>query len=410
MSGEPPTGISPGGHSPGPLPRASPAPLRRDSEGTRRWAPRVARWTTIWILCGYGTVAAVNFVRLDVSWTHILGFIALFAVVFALQLLHSLGGALHWPWRRKALTLTGQAIATYLPLLWIGTVWGGMAGFLAGSVLLIAQSRIRWAIYTVVGLSVLVPALLLSMSIPDTTYYVISTLLTGLVIYAISSLSALVLEVNRTRAEVARMAVFQERLRVARDLHDLIGYSLSSVTLKSELSYRLLPENPQRARQQVAETLDIARQALADVRKVASGYREMSLATELRSARSVLKAADINVQADITCDPIPQPMNTVLAAVLREAITNVLRHSKAQRCVIRVTRQAGSVWLEVSNDGVDAVRSASRFGDGSGLGNLAARLEVIDGRLATDVRDGAWFRLVAQAPAPPETSQHATDA
>jgi two-component system sensor histidine kinase DesK len=413
MSGEPATNTT--SHSPLRRPsRHRPRVRRRlevpDSRGTQRWAPRVAHLTTISVLCGYGFVAVVNFLREHVSWLEALGFASLFSLVFALQVIHSFGEPLHWSRRRKILSLTVQALATYVPFLWIGTVWGGMAGFLAGSALLVVGGRPRWVLYAVIGFSVLAPAMLLGMTAPDTAYFVISTLLTGLVVYAISSLSALVLEVNNTRAEIARMAVFQERLRVSRDLHDLIGYSLSSITLQSELTYRLLPENPNRARQHVAELLDVSRQALSDVRAVASGYREMSLAVELESARSVLAAAEVAAEVHISCGPLPQPADMVMASVLREAITNVLRHSRAKQCVIQATRSGNTVRLHVANDGVAAGPKASQGHDGSGLGNLTARLEAIDGRLSTEIRDGRWFHLTAEAPVSPAATGHGAGA
>jgi two-component system sensor histidine kinase DesK len=367
------------------------------------WAPRVAQLTTIAVLCGYGIVAVINVVREDFSWVQLLGYLGLLAVVFALQIAHSSGMALLWSRRRRVLTLSVQTLTTYLPFLWVGTLWGGMAGFLAGSVLLVVAGPIRWVLYTAIGVSVLVPALAARLAAPDVAYFVVSTLLTGLAIYAISSLSTLVLEVNSTRAEMARMAVTKERLRVARDLHDLLGYSLSSITLKSELTYRLLPKNPDSARQQITEVLNVARQALADVRQVARGYRDLSLIAEADSARTVFSAAEVDVRIDISCGNIPQSVDTVMATVLREAATNVLRHSKAQRCIIQAVEHGGTVRLQMSNDGVESVAISANVRSGSGLGNLAARLEDIGGRLTAGVRGKEWFDLIAEAPARPGT-------
>ena len=129
-------------------------------------------------------------------------------------------------------------------------------------------------------------------------YTAISTVTTGLVVYGLSRLTALVVEVQTSRAEIARMAVLRERLRFARDLHDLLGYSLSAITLKIELTHRLLEKSPQEASDQLLEILEISRLALSDARTVASGYRELSLEEECRSAVSVLAAADISVQLD----------------------------------------------------------------------------------------------------------------
>ena len=361
------------------------------------WAPRLAQLTTIAVLTGYGFVIALNVFRIGTGWSELIRFTVLFAVVFSLQIAHSWGEPLRWPARLRILTLSAQALATYLPFIWIGEVWGGMAAFLAGSVLLVATNPLRWILFGVVGASVLAPAMAAHLSAADVGYYVVSTVLTGLVIFAVSSLSGLVLEVNRTRAEMARMAVIQERLRVARDLHDLLGYSLSTITLKSELTHRLLPHSADRARQHLAEVLDVARQALADVRQVATGYRDMSLADEAESARSVLAAAEVDADIEISCGALPRAVDTVMATVLREAITNVLRHSKAGTCVIRATEHAGTVRLEVGNDAATVNLTAS-LEHGSGLDNLASRLERIGGRLSAGLRDKGWFQLLAEAP------------
>ncbi|GAA3036294.1 hypothetical protein GCM10020000_12370 [Streptomyces olivoverticillatus] len=225
-------------------------------------------------------------------------------------------------------------------------------------------------------------------------------MLCGLVVYGLSLLSQVIRELHDTRSELARMAVAQERLRFARDLHDLLGYSLSSITLKSELIRRLIPTQPQQAVEEVAEVLTISRQSLADVRTVASGYREMSLEQEIASARSVLTAAEVDVRAEVTLHPVSSEVDTVLATVLREAVTNVLRHSRADRCVITVARaDHGRVRLSVVNDGADPAHRDASLDSGSGLGNLAARLQAVGGRLTFHHTDSCTFRLEAEAPA-----------
>ncbi|MDT0551565.1 histidine kinase dimerization/phosphoacceptor domain-containing protein, partial [Streptomyces lonegramiae] len=125
-------------------------------------------------------------------------------------------------------------------------------------------------------------------------------MLCGIVIYGLSRLTDLVHEVHRTREELARMAVGRERLRFARDLHDLLGYSLSAIALKGELVHRLIEVRPEHARSETEELLMVARQALADGRVVSSGYRDMSLRDEATSAAASLAAADI--QADVAID------------------------------------------------------------------------------------------------------------
>ncbi|KJY40906.1 histidine kinase, partial [Streptomyces sp. NRRL B-1568] len=275
-----------------------------------------------------------------------------------------------------------------------------MAGFLAGSLLLLLPPRPAWALYGAVGASMFVSSLLGGQTWQWSLYFCQMSLLCGIVVYGLSHLSQVIQELHDTRGELARMAVSQERLRFARDLHDLLGYSLSSITLKSELIRRLIPTQPQQAVEEVGEVLAISRQSLADVRTVASGYRDMSLEQEIASARSVLTAAEVDVRAECSLGTVSRQVDTVLATVLREAVTNVLRHSKAIRCVITVERTAlGRIRLSVLNDGADRAHQDASPDSGSGLGNLTTRLQAVGGHLTFSRTHDCTFRLVAEAPA-----------
>jgi signal transduction histidine kinase len=317
--------------------------------------------------------------------------------------MHSTRDVLSWPGRFRALTLGAQALVTFLPFAWAGPQAGSTAGFLAGSTLLVLPDRRRWVLYGAVGAAELLALWRQGLSAVDLTYSVYFTLLTGLMVYGVSSLARLVGVVHAARGGMARMAVMRERLRVARDLHDLLGYSISTISLKSELAYRLLPasadpESTGRARQELRDALGVARRALADVLVVADGSHPMSLAAEAGAAESTLGAAEIAVRvelADAVRDSLPEELDTALAIVLREALTNVLRHSKAEQCLIETVVDAGRVRLRVSNDG--AQPPARSLGDGSGLKNLTSRMEAIGGQLSAVSEDG-WFRLTAEAP------------
>jgi two-component system sensor histidine kinase DesK len=201
--------------------------------------------------------------------------------------------------------------------------------------------------------------------------------------------------VHATRGELAQLAVMNERMRFARDLHDLLGFSLSAITLKAELTRRLVASNPARARDELNEVLDIARQALADTRLVASGYRNISLSKEASSVSALLAAAGINAQVEINCGAIDEHVDTVLATVLREAVTNMLRHSAAQNCWIEAGQCADMVRLRVANDGAPRVMGSDNHR--GGLDNLTTRLEAIGGRMTVKLSDGQ-FDLRAEAP------------
>ncbi|GAA3234025.1 hypothetical protein GCM10020256_50590 [Streptomyces thermocoprophilus] len=260
-------------------------------------------------------------------------------------------------------------------------------------------ARLAWTLYGLIGLSMVVPPVVDHRPVIDAVYLPQSTLLTGLVIYGLSRLSALIREVVAARGELARMAVTEERLRFARDLHDLLGFSLSAITLKSELIVRLIPTHPARAVEEVEDVLSISRQSLSDVRRVASGMREMSLEQEVTSAESVLRAADIEVSKKVTPVRAGRQADTVLATVLREAVTNLLRHSRAGRCTIEVAEQGGRVRLSVCNDGVDPAYHDPSPHSGSGLGNLRTRIETVGGTLHSEVTGAGTFLLVAEVPA-----------
>ncbi|UXY19500.1 histidine kinase [Streptomyces cynarae] len=330
----------------------------------------------------------------------IIGLVSL-GLIFALQLRHSAAGAARAPGRRKLVTLGLQAALTYLPLFFFRSEWGAMAGFLAGSVLLVLPARVGWTLYGIIGLTMLCLPIEDGKPLSDSAYYAESTLLCGLVVYGFTWLTDLVVRVQATRGELARTAVANERLRFARDLHDLLGYSLSAITLKCELIHRIALSHPERAREEIESVLTISRQSLADVRMVASGYRKMSLSQEAASADSVLGAAGVDVEVDIRLGPLTPQVDTVLATVLREGITNALRHSEVGRCTIRAWEQGGQAMLSVVNDGVDPGRRDLSPHRGSGLGNLAVRLSDVGGSLIASVREDGCFEILAETPLPP---------
>ncbi|MFJ9041578.1 sensor histidine kinase [Streptomyces sp. NPDC102406] len=361
-------------------------------------APRLGRLVLLAALFCYFSITLLNILSSHASAAPVTAAVLCLFGIMALQLLHSRPGAHLVPARQKALTLFAQALLTYVPLLVFKTQWGSMAGFLAGSLLLLLPAPQAWLMYGVVGASMLAPPLLTGLPVVETFYYVQSTLLTGLVVYGLTRLADLIRVLHETRGELTRVAVTQERLRFARDLHDLLGYSLSAITLKGELIHRLLPAHPARARAEVEDVLTMSRQSLADVRSVASGYRDMSLQDEITSAQSVLSAADVRIDARVRLGELERELDTVLATVLREAVTNVLRHSRATYCEIAAEQSAGQVRLTIVNDGATSgYRDASPH-SGSGLGNLQTRLGAVDGALTVEQRVDGTFRLMARAP------------
>ncbi|WP_277441319.1 sensor histidine kinase [Streptomyces sp. SPB162] len=271
----------------------------------------------------------------------------------------------------------------------------------------------RWSIPAATG------ALALVGSFVDTAgdlypALLIPCLLGGFAMVGIRHLVQTMRALREARETVAQLAATEERLRLARDLHDLLGHSLSLITLKSELAGRMLPGRPEDAAQQVADIEKVSRQALVDVREAVSGYRRPTLATELAGARIALAAAGIaaelpvelpptaGARADGSAPPSLAPdTEGALAWALREAITNVIRHSGATRCVITLVERsdggcAGTFVLTVTDNGHGSADGPGS--PGNGLSGLEERLLLAGGSLSTGPAAPTGFTLSASVP------------
>ncbi|MGD9694430.1 MAG: sensor histidine kinase [Thermoleophilia bacterium] len=192
-------------------------------------------------------------------------------------------------------------------------------------------------------------------------------------------------ELSQAREEVARLAAENERSRIARDLHDLLGHSLTTITVKAGLARRLAERDPDRAAREIGEVEGLARSALTDVRAAVAGYRDMNLAGELAGAREVLRAAGIEARAPSAVE-VADPVHAELFGwVLREGVTNVVRHSGARTCTIAI----GPTWLEIEDDG----RGSGPGGDacgGSGLAGLRERVAAAGGTIRAGAGTSGW--------------------
>jgi len=362
-------------------------------------APRFAQGLVAAVFTGYCVVAALTMLYRPDGARTVAYAIPCLLVLLLLQLFFFTRPVAQIRSRTGYLALLCQASLVYLPLLYFEQSWIAMPSFFAGSLLLVLPMALGAVCFLGVVVSIAIIQAGLSETLLDLTYTTISTVITGLMVYGLTRLASLVTELHKAQNELAEMAVAQERLRFARDLHDLLGYSLSAITLKSELTHRLMLRHPARAQEELSEVLDISRRALADVRAVASGYRELSFAAESESARSVLIAADIDVQMDLDYGELPTRVRTVLATVLREGVTNVLRHSKAERCEITVQQNNDTVSIDIVNDGLpERPIEESTRGGGSGIPNLSVRLAAIGGQLTAGVDPDGRYRLHASAP------------
>jgi two-component system sensor histidine kinase DesK len=253
----------------------------------------------------------------------------------------------------------------------------------------------------------------------------------GLLVLSIAGLRARNAELYSAREELARLAVADERLRFARDLHDLLGQSLSVIALKAELAGRLLDagDDVGAARVHVGELEGVARKALTEVRETASGYRRPVLALELDGARMALEAAGIEARLDRVEARLEPDVEALLAWTVREGTTNVIRHSGARRCRVAISAGAQATSVEILDDGrgpgslgarpngaaarsegsaeanghgtrTGAVDFSAGAGAGAGLGlaGLRERAERLAGQLEAGAGPGGGFRLRVSVP------------
>ncbi|MDQ6747083.1 MAG: sensor histidine kinase [Candidatus Dormibacteraeota bacterium] len=225
----------------------------------------------------------------------------------------------------------------------------------------------------------------------------LQTTLIGLASVGAAALGRTVLALRQARNELARLAVSEERLRFARDLHDLLGHSLSVVVLKSELARQVMERDPRRAADELAEIERVARDALRDVREAVAGYRQTNLATELSGAREMLESAGIACRLQEDAGLLSPAAETALAWAVREGATNVLRHSRARECVLRLTREDGTAMLEMVDDGTGP--GAASAPAGNGLRGLGERVAAVGGEFHAGPADGRGFRLLVTVPA-----------
>ncbi|MER6033585.1 histidine kinase [Streptomyces sp. NPDC001835] len=324
--------------------------------------------------------------------------LTVFAGVYLLLVFRNMGR----PMRRPLVAglIVVLCLLAVVLCLTLGAAWLGL--FCYVSVACGAALPLRAAYWAVPATGAVMMLVGLATDLETAWNLVLVVVLIGFAMTGVVQLIRTTVELREARATVAHLAANEERLRLARDLHDLLGHSLSLITLKSELAGRMLPGHPDKAAQQVADIEQVSRQALVDVREAVTGYRRPRLSAELAGAQVALTAA--GVSAELPAEPdlagAGEDSEAALAWALREAVTNVVRHSGARRCVVqllhRQTLDGPMLELSVEDDG-----SGGSGGDrGNGLTGLTERLEKAGGMLeAGRARQG--FRLVARVPLTP---------
>lgn len=299
--------------------------------------------------------------------------------------------------------LAAMIVLTVVPTLWLGRYFWG-AGCIAVMATGLLVLRRWWAVVAFV-----VPTLL------TVGYDMVShPTLTGSLFYAQYGLTSLPIAAGQlyisvrfvgvldalsaARGELAETAVNRERMRISRDLHDLLGQSLSAISLKGDLAIRLLPVDRGRAREEIRSLIAIARQASRDLRLIPRGDHRVSLETELAGAVKLLDAAGVRVDVDVRLPDLPVERAEVLAWTVREGVTNLLRHSDAQNAWISVatisaTEEHSGVRLEIHNDGAGEPGST-----GTGLVGLAERAAALNGSLRTNWSGDGTYQLILELP------------
>ncbi|WP_416986026.1 sensor histidine kinase [Streptomyces sp. T028] len=294
----------------------------------------------------------------------------------------------------RSLLLAGQVLLTYVPVLIFDEIWLSVLGLLAG-VVLVALPRpnglVGAALVTATG-----PLAVFALPVSNRTALEVGvrTVVVGLVVYGVVRLSSVAAQAHALRWQSARLAVHRERVRIARDLHDLLGSALSAIATRSETAARE-PDDPATNREHFLDIAELARRALGEVRDMVRDQVSLALAQELESARTALDTAAIRVRISREGPNLPPDLENCLSAVLREGVANVLRHSQARACSITVRCTDDTAELTVENDGVEP-RGVSH-GHG-GLGNLAARVAVMGGALRASVCGAEGFRLRVVVP------------
>ncbi|MFZ0307234.1 MAG: sensor histidine kinase [Candidatus Sulfotelmatobacter sp.] len=195
-------------------------------------------------------------------------------------------------------------------------------------------------------------------------------------------------KLRRANEEIEHLAKVAERERIARDLHDVLGHTLSVIILKSELAGKLMERDPQRAGNEIREVEQISRQALSEVRDAIRGYRSRGLEAELAQAKSTLETAGVKAEWHAAKISLPALQESVLSMAVKEAVTNVVRHAQARNCSLRLEQQNGSCHLEIEDDGRGGFQH-----EGNGLRGMRERVEMLGGTLTRDSQAGTRLTI-----------------
>jgi len=313
----------------------------------------------------------------------------------AIQLRHSLAAARgarprYWQW-----TLLLLVLLTYVPYPLLGGRWSTLHWFVIASYLMLLPWPTALAAGAIDAAGIgAYGTWALSHGLFFAAFGSIVMFAGGAGLYGAARLVWHADDLRATRAEIAELAVERERLRISRDLHDLLGHSLSAVALKGDLAHGLIErEEIEQAAAEIQSLVSVARTALHDLREIVYQQPAVSLISELDRCSDILAAVGIETRISKPLESLPGKIDELFAWVVREGVTNVMRHSTATACSISIGRGDGRLRLEIENDGAGAMSPS-----GQGLSGLAARAAELSGKMQAQVAAVGHFVLVVDVP------------
>ncbi|MFI9841286.1 sensor histidine kinase [Nonomuraea sp. NPDC051941] len=369
------------------------------------WKVLLSNFVAVWLLVIMASVVAFGEGRLQ-WWRAVPAVIALICFTWLCPRIITAALDRRYPTREVVLAGVFAVVAAALgggePFGWgfVLVCWLGLATLQVPrrTVYLVAVGT--WA----AGVGIGVPALALGAASMGSELSIGQALVIYMVMYAIWCaimppsnrmwmwIWSLAVQAHEGREAHTRLALAEERLRFARDLHDLVGHQLSAIAVKTELAVRLSDVDADGAKAEMTEVNALTRKALRELRQAVRGYRELDLAAELNSVKSVLEAAGVRCEVHLPYRELPDGVAPVFAYAVREAVTNVLKHSTATFCDISIRFTAQEAELSVRNDGVRRRRAADL---GSGLTGMGERLAAVGGKLSAHPTEGGEFILNA---------------
>jgi len=304
-------------------------------------------------------------------------------------------------WARGRELVLIAAATTAMAIAFWPIALGAGALFIYAAAALGTLDSTKWAMrgVAVVSLIVVIEAWLLHRNIYNASWPFIFSIIVGAINIHFSQVGRSNARLRLAHDEIEHLAKVAERERIARDLHDLLGHTLSLVILKSELAAKLSERDPERAREEIRDVERISRDALAQVRAAVAGYRSGGLENEVMHARNALATAGVTLETDVSKTHLPPTHEAVLALALREAVTNIVRHAGARHCRIALHATGTHCRLTISDDG--------RGGNapfGSGLTGMRERVDALGGTMARDGGDGTTLTVTL-----PLTASHAQE-